>query len=75
MSRFWSLCQQVFYGHTSTVRCLQILMPTATGMAKDGTPIMQPEKPLIITGSRDSQLRVQTVAAGRATGRRSPSKD
>ncbi|KAL7897362.1 WD40 repeat-like protein [Trichoderma sp. TUCIM 5745] len=52
------LCQQVFYGHTSTVRCLQILMPTATGMAKDGTPVMQPEKPLIITGSRDSQLRV-----------------
>ncbi|RFU81067.1 f-box and wd-40 domain-containing cdc4 [Trichoderma arundinaceum] len=52
------LCQQVFYGHTSTVRCLQILMPTETGMATDGTPIMQPEKPLIITGSRDSQLRV-----------------
>ncbi|TFB02770.1 Cell division control protein 4 [Trichoderma ghanense] len=52
------LCQQVFYGHTSTVRCLQILMPTETGMASDGTPIMQPEKPLIITGSRDSQLRV-----------------
>jgi F-box and WD-40 domain protein CDC4 len=52
------LCQQVFYGHTSTVRCLQILMPTATGLAKDGTPTMQPEKPLIITGSRDSQLRV-----------------
>lgn len=52
------LCQQVFYGHTSTVRCLQILMPTETGLATDGTPIMQPEKPLIITGSRDSQLRV-----------------
>ncbi|KAL7785868.1 WD40 repeat-like protein [Trichoderma ceciliae] len=52
------LCQQVFYGHTSTVRCLQILMPTETGMATDGSPIMQPEKPLIITGSRDSQLRV-----------------
>ena len=52
------LCQQVFYGHTSTVRCLQILMPTETGRSTDGTPIMQPEKPLIITGSRDSQLRV-----------------
>ncbi|KAK5996558.1 Cell division control protein 4 [Cladobotryum mycophilum] len=52
------LCQQVFYGHTSTVRCLQILMPTQTGRSSDGTPIMQPEKPLIITGSRDSQLRV-----------------
>ncbi|OAA70720.1 WD repeat containing protein pop1 [Cordyceps fumosorosea ARSEF 2679] len=52
------LCQQVFYGHTSTVRCLQILMPAETGRTHDGKPIMQPEKPLIITGSRDSQLRV-----------------
>ncbi|OAQ99484.1 hypothetical protein LLEC1_02336 [Akanthomyces lecanii] len=52
------LCQQVFYGHTSTVRCLQILMPAETGRTLDGKPIMQPEKPLIITGSRDSQLRV-----------------
>ncbi|RSL72186.1 hypothetical protein CEP53_001156 [Fusarium sp. AF-6] len=52
------LCQQVFYGHTSTVRCLQILMPTETGRDSSGSPIMQPEKPLIITGSRDSQLRV-----------------
>jgi F-box and WD-40 domain protein CDC4 len=52
------LCQQVFYGHTSTVRCLQILMPTETGRDMSGKAIMQPEKPLIITGSRDSQLRV-----------------
>ncbi|KAF5568483.1 f-box WD-40 domain-containing protein [Fusarium phyllophilum] len=52
------LCQQVFYGHTSTVRCLQILMPTETGRDSSGQAIMQPEKPLIITGSRDSQLRV-----------------
>ncbi|KAM3434898.1 hypothetical protein NHJ13734_005800 [Beauveria thailandica] len=52
------LCQQVFYGHTSTVRCLQILMPAETGRTHDGRAIMQPEKPLIITGSRDSQLRV-----------------
>lgn len=52
------LCQQVFYGHTSTVRCLQILMPTETGRDVNGDAIMQPEKPLIITGSRDSQLRV-----------------
>jgi F-box and WD-40 domain protein CDC4 len=52
------LCQQVFYGHTSTVRCLQILMPTETGRDTSGKAIMQPEKPLIITGSRDSQLRV-----------------
>ena len=52
------LCQQVFYGHTSTVRCLQILMPTEVGRDSTGQPIVQPEKPLIITGSRDSQLRV-----------------
>ncbi|KAL2759298.1 hypothetical protein ACRALDRAFT_1047299 [Sodiomyces alcalophilus JCM 7366] len=52
------LCTQVFYGHTSTVRCLQILMPTEVGKTHDGKPIMMPPKPLIITGSRDSQLRV-----------------
>jgi len=52
------LQQQVFYGHTSTVRCLQILMPTETGRDASGQAIIQPEKPLIITGSRDSQLRV-----------------
>ncbi|ROT43794.1 cell division control protein [Sodiomyces alkalinus F11] len=52
------LCTQVFYGHTSTVRCLQILMPTEVGKTYEGKPIMMPPKPLIITGSRDSQLRV-----------------
>ncbi|KAJ3562552.1 hypothetical protein NPX13_g8527 [Xylaria arbuscula] len=52
------LCTQVFYGHTSTVRCLQILMPTKTGKIENGQEVMMPTKPLIITGSRDSQLRV-----------------
>ncbi|KAI1644604.1 WD40 repeat-like protein [Daldinia loculata] len=52
------LCTQVFYGHTSTVRCLQILMPTDTGRVENGQAVMMPPKPLIITGSRDSQLRV-----------------
>ncbi|KAH7635260.1 WD40-repeat-containing domain protein [Sordaria sp. MPI-SDFR-AT-0083] len=60
--RVWDIqkgiCTQTFYGHTSTVRCLQILMPTETGEVKNGEPVMMPEKPLIITGSRDSQLRV-----------------
>ena len=51
------LCTQVFHGHTSTVRCLQILMPELAGYNENGA-IMLPEKPLIITGSRDSQLRV-----------------
>ena len=52
------LCTQVFHGHTSTVRCLQILMPEPTGVFENGKPVVMPEKPLIITGSRDSQLRV-----------------
>ena len=52
------LCTQVFHGHTSTVRCLQILMPEPTGELEKGKAVMVPEKPLIITGSRDSQLRV-----------------
>jgi F-box and WD-40 domain protein CDC4 len=52
------LCTQVFQGHTSTVRCLQILMPVKTGKTSKGQSVMVPEKPLIITGSRDSQLRV-----------------
>ncbi|KAL9941244.1 SCF ubiquitin ligase complex subunit cdc4 [Verticillium nonalfalfae] len=60
--RVWDIekgfCTQVFYGHTSTVRCLQILMPTEIGKSHDGSSIMMPPKPLIITGSRDSQLRV-----------------
>lgn len=60
--RVWDIekgmCTQVFHGHTSTVRCLQILMPEATGRFENGKAVMVPEKPLIITGSRDSQLRV-----------------
>lgn len=60
--RVWDIrkgiCTQTFYGHTSTVRCLQILMPADTGKVEDGKPVMMPQKPLIITGSRDSQLRV-----------------
>lgn len=60
--RVWDIqkgiCTQTFYGHTSTVRCLQIVMPSDTGKVQDGKPVMMPPKPLIITGSRDSQLRV-----------------
>ncbi|KAK3940462.1 cell division control protein 4 [Diplogelasinospora grovesii] len=60
--RVWDIqkgiCTQTFFGHTSTVRCLQILMPTDTGKVQDGRAVMMPPKPLIITGSRDSQLRV-----------------
>ncbi|KAK4198729.1 WD40-repeat-containing domain protein [Triangularia verruculosa] len=60
--RVWDIkkgiCTQTFYGHTSTVRCLQILMPAETGATENGKPVMMPQKPLIITGSRDSQLRI-----------------
>lgn len=60
--RVWDIergvCTQTFQGHTSTVRCLQILMPTQVGKTSDGRPIMMPKQPLIITGSRDSHLRV-----------------
>lgn len=59
--RVWDIergiCTQVFQGHTSTVRCLQILMPSAV-KTSDGKTIMMPKEPLIITGSRDSNLRV-----------------
>ncbi|KAK5131640.1 hypothetical protein LTR08_000767 [Meristemomyces frigidus] len=60
--RVWDIrtgrCLQVFQGHTSTVRCLVILQPVQVGLEQDGTPIMMPKEPLIITGSRDSTLRV-----------------
>lgn len=60
--RVWDIksgrCLQVFQGHTSTVRCLVILKPVQVDTAQDGTPIIMPKEPLIITGSRDSTLRV-----------------
>lgn len=60
--RVWDIekgkCTQVFQGHTSTVRCLVILKPTQIGETLDGQPILMPKEPLIITGSRDSTLRV-----------------
>lgn len=63
--RVWNItkgiCTHVFQGHTSTVRCLIILTPTQVGTASDGRPIMMPTEPLIITGSRDSSLRVWTL--------------
>ncbi|KAF3908845.1 Beta-TrCP [Dactylellina cionopaga] len=59
--RVWDIesaeCTQVFHGHTSTVRCLQILLPTKL-VAKDGKVVYMPKQPLIITGSRDSTLKI-----------------
>ena len=60
--RVWDIergvCKHVFHGHTSTVRCLVILKPAVIGRSRDGEPIVMPEEPIIITGSRDSNLRV-----------------
>ncbi|KAJ5679813.1 hypothetical protein N7462_008057 [Penicillium macrosclerotiorum] len=60
--RVWDIerarCTQVFNGHTSTVRCLQIVLPTEVGRDANGGAEMMPKVPLIITGSRDSTLRV-----------------
>ena len=60
--RVWNIADaretQVFRGHTSTVRCLQIVAPVRVGENSEGKPIMMPKQPLIITGSRDSTLRV-----------------
>lgn len=63
--RVWNIEEgrqtHVFRGHTSTVRCLQILMPTKTGEFVDGKAVTMPKQPLIITGSRDSNLRIWTL--------------
>lgn len=60
--RVWDIekakCTQIFQGHTSTVRCLQILLPAEIGKLPDGSPNIMPKEPLVITGSRDSTLRV-----------------
>ncbi|KAG0174515.1 SCF ubiquitin ligase complex subunit cdc4 [Apophysomyces sp. BC1034] len=54
--RVWDIergvCTHVFTGHTSTVRCLQIIQPTLVNGR------MEPKYPLIVTGARDSTLRV-----------------
>lgn len=60
--RVWDIerarCTQAFNGHTSTVRCLQIVLPTEIGRDANGRSVTMPKSPLIITGSRDSNLRV-----------------
>jgi F-box and WD-40 domain protein CDC4 len=65
--RVWDIekgrCIQQFLGHTSTVRCLVILKPTKIGEDENGQPINMPKEPLIITGSRDSSLRVWKLPA------------
>ncbi|KAI9320080.1 WD40-repeat-containing domain protein [Dichotomocladium elegans] len=55
--RVWDIdtgrCRHIFRGHSSTVRCLTIVMPVET------TPgHKEPQYPMIVSGSRDSTLRV-----------------
>ena len=69
--RVWDLktgrCLHVFQGHTSTVRCLVILRPVEVGKKPDGAPIVMPKEPSIVTGSRDSTLRVWKLPRPGAT--------
>ena len=54
--RIWNMengvCNHIFGGHTSTVRCLQIILPSNVN------GITTPNFPLIVTGSRDATLRI-----------------
>ncbi|KAJ2259977.1 SCF ubiquitin ligase complex subunit cdc4 [Coemansia sp. RSA 376] len=64
--RVWDLedgkCTHVFLGHGSTIRCLQILLPTDVRTPVErarGAPVRyEPSEPLVVTGSRDTTLRV-----------------
>ncbi|KAJ1795903.1 SCF ubiquitin ligase complex subunit cdc4 [Coemansia sp. RSA 2399] len=64
--RVWDLesgmCTHVFSGHASTVRCLQILLPTDVRTPQErarNAPVRyEPKEPLIVTGSRDTTLKV-----------------
>ncbi|ODQ66037.1 WD40 repeat-like protein, partial [Nadsonia fulvescens var. elongata DSM 6958] len=64
--RVWDIekakCTHVFTGHTSTVRCLDIIMPNKVLNKNNRLPDQRvtkfPPEPLIVTGSRDSTLRV-----------------
>ncbi|KEQ69490.1 WD40 repeat-like protein [Aureobasidium namibiae CBS 147.97] len=60
--RVWSIatgkCLHLLQGHTMTVRCLAIVKPVRVDVAVDGSPVMRPEVPLLVSGSRDSTLRV-----------------
>lgn len=67
--RVWNLekgrCTQTFVGHTSTVRCLQIVEPENIQTDPHGEPIWEPPYPLIVTGSRDWSLRVWKLPSER----------
>lgn len=59
--RVWNIetgkCHFILRGHSSTVRCLKIVMPSLVTKA-DGSVVMEPSEPIIISGSRDTTIRV-----------------
>ncbi|KAG0269443.1 SCF ubiquitin ligase complex subunit cdc4 [Linnemannia exigua] len=74
--RVWDIekgiCTHVFRGHTSTVRCLQIVMPVNVNKDPHGVPKYEPEFPVIVTGSRDSTLLVWRLPDPDLNGNMSP---
>ncbi|KAL0075863.1 WD40-repeat-containing domain protein [Phycomyces blakesleeanus] len=51
------VCRYIFQGHSSTVRCLTIIVPTPSiSSTEEHSP--QPSQPLIVSGSRDFTLKV-----------------
>lgn len=60
--RVWSIskakCTHVFRGHTSTVRCLDVVMPVPHVDPETGNTVYVPPRPVIVTGSRDATLRM-----------------
>ncbi|KAI8362744.1 WD40-repeat-containing domain protein [Choanephora cucurbitarum] len=59
--RIWDIergvCRFVLRGHSSTVRCLKIVMP-AEIVHPDGSVTIEPSEPIIVSGSRDTSIRV-----------------
>lgn len=59
--RVWDIkegrCRFILRGHSSTVRCLKIVMPERI-VQPDGSVRLEPSEPIIISGSRDTTIRV-----------------
>jgi F-box and WD-40 domain protein CDC4 len=60
--RVWSIatgkCLHSFEGHTLTICCLAIVKPVQIDIAADGSPVIMPKQPLLVSAARDSTLRV-----------------
>ncbi|KAJ2933128.1 hypothetical protein H1R20_g3974, partial [Candolleomyces eurysporus] len=66
--RVWDLktgkCTHIFGGHTSTIRCLEIVKPEWIDVEDANGAVKQekwPKRALIVSGSRDHSLRVWTL--------------